>query len=340
MTIYLRTDCGGQWGMGHAMRLHTLAGALHAAAPAVPLVFVTTTAALRDVVGPDGAAWRTHVYATDYGALGAMTLRAQPGDVLVLDQPQAQERDAAGLHLHDTFRVVRIDAPWATPETCDLLVLPGLHHSFETVEALDAQFGERLLVGAEYVLLRPEVTQGAAPWPVASTFLLVSAGGSDPEADVPLLFEMTRRLADTCPEVFRVYAMGALAAPWSVQRPDAHAWITGFDLDYVRHAGLVLTLWGATVYEALACGTPTVTLARTAREAADAQRLQDASAGAVQSWGLLTDVMREDLCARLTALWHDVAQRTAMHHASAGLLDGGGAGRVAAAVLGLAGRGS
>ena len=338
MTIYLRCDAGGSWGLGHARRLHTLAGALHAAAPAVPLVFVTTTAALRDVVGPDGGAWRTHLYATDYGALAATILRAQPGDVLVLDQPPAWERGEEVRHLRETFRVVRIDAPWATPETCDLLVLPGLHHSFETVEALDAQFGERLLVGAEYVLLRPEVTQGAAPWPVASTFLLVSAGGSDPEAAVPLLFEMTRRLAGTCPEVFRLYAMGPLAAPWTVQHPDPRAWITGFDLDYARHAGLVLTLWGTTVYEALACGTPTVTLARTAREAADAQRLQDASGGAVQHWGLLADVMREDLCARLTALWRDAAQRKAMHHASAGLLDGGGAGRVAAAVLGLTGR--
>ncbi len=340
MTIYLRCDAGGPFGLGHAVRLHTLAGALHAAAPAVPLVFVTTTAALRDVVGDGGDAWRTHEYRQAAAALDAVTRWAQPGDVLVIDLPATAPDADWAPQMRLPLPVVRIDAPWASPAACDLLVLPGLHHSFETVEALDAAFGERLLVGAEYVLLRPEVTQIAALWPVASTFLLVSAGGSDPEADVPLLFEMTRRLAATCPEVFRVYAMGALAAPWSVQRPDAHAWITGFDLDYVRHAGLVLTLWGATVYEALACGTPTVTLARTAREAADAQRLQDASAGAVQSWGLLTDVMREDLCARLTALWHDVAQRTAMHHASAGLLDGGGAGRVAAAVLGLAGRGS
>ena len=334
MTIYLRTDCGGQWGMGHAMRLHTLAGALHAAAPAVPLVFVTTTAALRDVVGPDGAAWRTHVYATDYGALGAMTLRAQPGDVLVLDQPQAQERDAAGLHLHDTFRVVRIDAPWATPETCDLLVLPGLHHSFETVEALDAAFGERLLVGAEYVLLRPHAVERHA-WPRPDR-LLFCAGGSDPEQALPLLFEMTRGLARSLLDVQRLYAMGSLAPPWPVQQVDQRAWITGYAPRWLWHAGLCLALWGTTVYEALACGTPVVTLARTVREAEDAQRLQEATDGAVHNWGLLSALMREDLCARLHALWRGPGLRAAMHHASEGLLGSGGAGRVAAAVLELA----
>ena len=340
MTIFFRVDCGGQYGLGHAVRCRTLAQAIHAQAPDVPLVFVTTTHTLRLIVKEiDGKQWRLVVCRDEWQALEAVREEAQRDDVLIFDEPFDVQwvNSTWRAKLRRALHVVRIDAPHAEQNTCDLLILPGMHHSAETIERLDAAFGERLLIGAEYVMLRDGVADERPWWPEHCGGIVFATGGSDPGQVMPRLYVMVQELRHRLPLVQRIFALGQTAEAWSLSPPVRAEWITGFHPSYVLRAELFVTLWGATVYESLALGTPVLTIARTEAEAEDAARLDAATDGAVQSLGTLTGLMRETLCDRLVALWQDAKERKRMHYASAGLLDGKGAARVARAVLALTG---
>ena len=340
MTIFFRVDCGALYGLGHALRCRTLAQAIHAQAPDMPLAFVTTTPELQKVLRDKGDAWRVEVS----GAFGEdhwlhwIKKHAQTRDVLIVDAPDRLNDAAWITRIRETLLVVRIDAPWATPETCDLLILPGMHHSAETIERLDTAFGERLMVGAEYVVLQEGVPLVRRPFAEHNQRLVFAAGGSDPEQILLLLYEMTHGFSyDAIRTPLRVFCVGAHAEPWMLRSPDVHERITGFSLNEVAYAAVYVTLWGTTVYEALAMGTPTLTIARTEAEAEDAAWVEAATDGAVQSLGTLVGLMRETLCDRLVALWEDAKERKRMHYASEGLLDGKGAERVARAVVALTG---
>ena len=340
MTIFFRVDAGGQYGLGHAIRCRTLAQALHAQAPDVPLVCVMMPPVLEAVAGQPGAPWSLFPCVDEWTAFEAVRAQARRGDVVVFDEPMGQSwvETLWRPKLASDIATVRIDAPWAAADSCNLLVLPGMHHSVETLEALDATFGERLLVGAEYVMLRDDLTENRRSWVEHQAGIAFNAGGSDPEQVLPLLYTMTRTLSDLLAELPPLfYLVGPLSASWELAHLSFKDFITGFSHMTVAQAGLFVNLWGATVYEALALGTPTLTIARTEAEAEDVARLEAATEGAVQSLGTLAGLMRETLCDRLVGVWQDAGERKRMHYASAGLLDGKGAERVARAVLALGG---
>ena len=338
MTVFFRCDAGGPYGLGHVMRCSTLAEALHAQAPDVPLVFVTTSPALGQIVGEDGMPWRVACFLDEWMAFEGVRPLVSPGDVLLFDEPVGVGWFGRLWRpkLEGSLPLVRIDAPWAEADSCDLLVLPGMHHGAETLERLDAGFGERLLVGAEYVMVREGVMEHRRPWYDHQAGIVFSAGGADPQEALPLLYTMTRPLQAHLPASLPLwFLVGPLSQPWKLLRPSYSDFITGFSPLTMAQAGLFVSLWGTAVYEALALGTPTLTIARTEAEAEDAARLEAATEGAVQSLGTLAGLMRETLCDRLVGVWQDAGERKRMHYASAGLLDGKGAERVAQAVLAL-----
>ena len=340
MTIFFRVDAGEQYGLGHVMRCRTLAETLHAQAPDVPLVFVTTTTTLGEIVGTEGLPWRVACFPDEWTAFEEVRSGVNYGDVFVFDEPAGMEwvDQLWRPKLQGIIPLVRIDAPWAEPGSCDLLILPGMHHGAETLERLDAGFGERLLVGAEYVMVREGVMEHRRPWYDHQAGIVFSAGGADPQEALPLLYTMTRPLQAHLPASLPLwFLVGPLSQPWKLLRPSYSDFITGFSPLTMAQAGLFVSLWGTAVYEALALGTPTLTIARTEAEAEDAARLEAATEGAVQSLGTLAGLMRETLCDRLVGLWQDAGERKRMHYASAGLLDGKGAERVARAVLALGG---
>lgn len=335
MTIFFRVDCGAQYGLGHAVRCRTLAQAIRAQDPDVPLVFLTTTDRLRSVIDENEQQWRVVVCSDEWQAYEAVAPLASPGDVVVFDEPVGHSwvETLWRMKIPQEIAIVRIDAPWAASDSCDLLILPGMHHSAETIDRLDAAFGERLLVGAEYVMLREGVVAERPRWHEHCGGIVFATGGSDPGQVMPMFYTMVRGLRQRLPLVQRIFAMGQSAEAWSLSSPVRAEWITGFHPSYVLRAELFVTLWGTTVYEALALGTPTLMIARTEAEAEDAARLEIATDGAVQSLGTLVGLMRETLCDRLVTLWQDTKERKRMHYASAGLLDGKGAERVAQAVM-------
>ncbi len=343
--VFLRVDAGGACGFGHLHRMHALAVALRAGG--APPVFVTRTAGLNSLLPapPPGEApwdvWQAPGAPTESGVLDWLRHVLQPADVLVLDVPHPDDP-----HQLTTLRqlcpVVRLDHPWAEPQTCDLLVLPGAHYDPDTLDTLDAAWGDRLLVGWDYVLLRPDVTAatrraygtgGCHRWP----WVTCSAGGSDPEQTLPVWLDLLLAAPALCPGRTRIFCLGQAArweSPLPVLSPDV--WLTGYSLDYVQQAELLVCPFGVSVYEALFLGTPCLTVGRTLGDVAAARTLEVASEGAL--WPLTTplaQLQRRELYDALQGLYHSRTRLVGMHRASEGRLDGRGAERVAQAILAL-----
>ena len=344
--VLLRVDAGGAAGCGHLHRMHALAVALRGAG-AQP-VFVTRTAGLQRLLPappPPGPlawnVWCAPVSATETGVLNWLRAQRVPTDVLVLDTPHPSEPQQLSA-LRQRCPVVRIDHPWAEPDTCDLLVLPGAHYAGDLLSALDAAWGDRLLVGWDYVLLRPEVaaaprrkygTGGCHRWP----WVTFSAGGSDPERTLPVWLDLMLAAPALCPGRTRVFCLGQ-AARWDTRLPalTPDVWLTGYSLDYVQQAELLVCPFGVSVYEALALGTPCLTVGRTPADVAAARMLEAATDGAVCTLRTpLAQLQRRELYDALQALYHSRTRLVGMHHASFGCLDGQGAERVAQAIVAL-----
>jgi len=341
MTVFLRCDAGGMYGLGHVRRCQRVAEALQAAG-AASLCFVTTTPSSLQACLVKSERWQIAGGVTEADCTAWVKEHSHAGDVLLVDTPSTWEGAAslAQLRAEQRLRVVRLDAPWADQDSCDLLVLPGMHHSGTLLDQLDLSFGERLLTGGDYVLL-PSSCGGVprrVPWRAREPRLVMSAGGSDPGQVLPRLYEMTTATLRTAlgERATRVYLLGEQAQPWVLSTvPTREEWFTGFTLSAIASAQALVTLWGATVYEALSAGTPTLTLARTEAEANDAACLEAATDGAVQSLGTVTALMRETLCARIMELWDTPKALRHMHQASEGLIDGHGGVRLAQAILAL-----
>ncbi len=242
MNVLIRTDIGGNHGMGHAVRMLALARELQRQGALVS--FVTATEALRNYVVP----FRCY--------LQAETAPCCPGDVLILDTKApdwANDDSALWLRRDAGLRVVRIDHPQASPDSCDLLIGPCAHWDAATVTRLRASFGTRFLYGWEYVLLDPAVAH-LAPETVTVREqgpIVFAAGGSDPTGALQAMYDATASYRSTQPLVFLHGARSQMLNPReNVQRASGSI-IASFDRSWIRRGRLLVTMFGVTCYEAL-----------------------------------------------------------------------------------------
>ena len=255
MNVLIRTDIGSHHGMGHAVRMLALARELQRRGASV--TFVTATEALRNYVVP---------FRCDVGVgLQAVSTPCQPGDILIVDTKAddwANDASALWLSRDAGMRVVRIDHPYATPESCDLLIGPCAHWSHKTVQYLQRGFGARFLYGFPYVLLSPQVTQ-LPPRPYADRYsgaIVFVAGGTDPSGALQQLYDLTAAYATDHVCVFLIGTHATMLNP-KMPQPRAHtSVIASFDRTWIRNASLVVTMFGVTCYEAMWWETPHLVL--------------------------------------------------------------------------------
>lgn len=330
--VLIRADIGGAHGMGHAVRMRALARVLNAYGQDV--VFVTTTP---DTLRPFVAPFRCDSTQT--------TTLCTRGDVLVIDTKApdwANDPAALWLARDAGLRIVRIDHPQATPDTCDLLVGPCAHWDAATVEHMYAEWGELFLYGWNYVLLDDSVMQ-QAPVPYAKRFpgtIVCCAGGSDPGGLLPRWWEWLNRCEDLPVRMFLRphYAVSTSPGSDDMQyghgRPHPGQLTIPFSATALRQAGLVVTMIGQVVYECLAYQTPCLVFARESADVPLLEELEKASSGAIIPAG---DVMHctSETFRRLVRHWWRYPWRHQTARTCARLLDGRGVQRVADAIVTL-----
>ncbi len=344
MRILIRTDLGQQYGMGHAIRCRSLAQVL--AARGVEVRFVTSTPALREFMTPypvflsdPERDWPEFPPGCD-----------SPTEVVVIDTKAddwANEASYLWLLRNNFIKVVRVDCPSATPDTCDLLVGPCQHWPAATVARLRQDFGDRFLYGWDYVMLDEEVTsQPPIPYEQRRDGPMVfCAGGSDPTGALEQMYRWSQTLLPDTEKIFCLpqTAQGGLWGLYDNSQPhsaslDNNIVLAPFSRQYLREAAVVVGLFGVTVYECLWYRTPTLILGRSAGDDENGRLLTIASHTAVRYIGRLGDehtrtTSPEAFCHNIGYTWDISRQR--MHAASAGLLDGRGVARVAEAIIDL-----
>lgn len=327
MRVLIRCDIGKEHGMGHASRCKALAQAL--AQRGAEVVFLTSTPALYEYIKPFAIERGTHPYLTHKAG--------KVPDVFVVDTAQTDDMYASDYYedkwqaMREYYRIVRIDHPHATPDTCDLLILPNIHTPHVPLLRLHTSFGPRLMAGADYVMLDQEVT-ALTPLPYADRMdgpIVFCAGGSDPDG---VLAKMAASTVGMLPDVRKVFLHGAYdtrAYPVNAR----NIFHLPFHREELRTAAMVVSTMGVTVYECLRLGTPVLVVGHTDRHCAAAKELEYAT-DYNTCWIDMRQCTAERFCDYVTHLWHDNEDLKEMAAYSCGI-DGKGVERVAERILAL-----
>jgi UDP-2,4-diacetamido-2,4,6-trideoxy-beta-L-altropyranose hydrolase len=335
LTALIRTTGGQAIGFGHVRRCLSLAGALRD--PGIGCSFLLHgDAAVVELIRQSG--FEAHLATAD-DRIGAETLarahEAHAGAVVV----DAYDLDAAYFRmLHQAgLPVAAIDDHAGREMAADLIVNGTPNAAALPYRALA---GTRLLLGPQYMLLRPEFALDPHRRTRAAVQrLLITAGGSDPHRVTPRLIRAAQTaLPDVAIDVVAgpLFAdVGTLqkAAATAPERLSVHVDPADMRALMLR-ADLAISSGGQTLYELAATATPTIAIRVAENQTVNLEAL--AQAGTLLWAGDATDVTDADLEVRvskaLAELARDPALREAMATRGRALVDGRGASRVAAAI--------
>lgn len=329
--ILIRVDLGDEYGLGHGSRMVAVAQELTRLGKEV--AFLTRTPALPRWFRKQGYDWRVYCEPD----VSEITLLSKPlpggADVLVVDRKDYYE-SWLFRELRSQTKVVRIDHPDAEEGTADAVILPTMHQPAYVLERLVEQFDERLLCGADYVIL----SSAAASIPPIGyrqrePTIVFFAGGSDPHGLLADLYTCTQAL--DLPGVRKVFAVGALASKLSLDPPGPDTVITGFSHALLAKAAMAVGPLGVTAYEAMRLGTPLLTFPGILSDGECVEALEQATDGAVVVLATTPEIRREELCQALLELYTDPERRAWMSHQTRQMIDGQGARRVAEAIAAL-----
>ena len=338
--ILIRTDLGQHHGMGHAVRMLALARQLAAAGAEVS--FVTSTPALQGYVVPfrcvmRGGYWPQvpDVYVLDTKAMD------DANDDRLLAQMRIHEPQSVFDSSHrpgsEHLKIVRIDHPAATPESCDLLIGPCAHWHEATVARLQRSFGDRFLYGWNYVMLDPRVTE-LPPVPRTGNSvrpIVFTAGGSDPTGALQRMYDWTITYSTETPLAFLVGSQSQMLNPRvGVSRAGCPV-VASFDRSWIRSAGYLVTLFGVTCYEALWWQVPQSIFSHTPENAEAGAQLERMTEGCCRYQGDMTAHSATSLCEILRRSLSPYRTTPCGDTPLAWVLDGRGLTRVAQAILAL-----
>jgi spore coat polysaccharide biosynthesis predicted glycosyltransferase SpsG len=329
--IAIVTAIGGLHGMGHATRCRALADELTSLGGEV--LFFTQTPRLYDMLANYKCLVSEHPMSH---------ARQHMPNIIVVDQVSKgfiPKGMCEGIR-KSGIRVVRIDHLESKENSCDLCVVPNAHQTVVVSKSLAARFGERLLIGWDYVMLDSSVTsiRGASYKKRADGDIYFCAGGSDPSGALPFMIQATTVSSETqkLPKSFglgrhRDYGMVRTVSKYLSYR------IGPFDRRKLRESALVVGTFGQTAYECIYWGTPMLCLGHSSDNAAASIELVRASKGAVQTFSSqkISSMDEETFSHFVARGYADKDALMAMHKASKGLIDGKGVHRIATAIMAL-----
>lgn len=327
MSILIRTDIGGKHGMGHAVRMLALAKELTARGTAVR--FLTKTPDLIRFVAP----FETHIICGD------ARVYKPPFSVYIIDTKDPIPDHELIYSRLTGVKVVHIDKPNVHMDLCDMLIGPVKHWDSGVVHALRQDFGERFLYGWDYVMLDESVTSTPPlPYDMRDESLVFCAGGSDPDG------AMTRMLAWTddldVPSTLLYFMHGQYSHTVPMPRFEATTkrlarYIVPFSRAKLRHASMVVGMFGVTAYECLYYQTPMLCLAHRSDTVRDGRLLGLYAYGAIHGCNTLESYSHASFNEVLLSYWDRESWREHMHSAGLGLIDGQGVKRVSDAIMAL-----
>ena len=322
----IRCDGGGKFGYGHVKRMVSLARALRDRESIGAVFAVHGTV---DALTPIRRAGFEAQLLTDDDHLADLAARLKP-QILLMDCREGPSRD----QLERLAAGIPVSAVMDDGSERRLAVDFAYYPPVPQVRALDWT-GARTVprIGWEWSLtgLNPHLTPARAL--AARPTLLVAMGGSDP-------FGLTLRAAQALVHIdpaWRVRfvigsgmkdaqkvaaAVVALSARYeTVEHADDLA------LEYA-HADLGLCAFGVTAYEMAAFGVPALYLGLTEDHAMSARAFDEAGMG--QLLGTIDDVTDGQIARAVHDLLQDAPRRRLMRKVGLSLVDGEGAGRIAA----------
>jgi UDP-2,4-diacetamido-2,4,6-trideoxy-beta-L-altropyranose hydrolase len=341
MRVVIRADADDRIGAGHVVRSAALGSALHALGAHVILATTPFVPALTADLDRSVTVLPLPARHPDPRDLSAVRELVTIGDWVVIDGyhfDEAYRRALAEAHA----RIAVIDdladqGPYAT----DLVVNhgPGAWHL-----PYEGTRETRFLLGLSFALLRPEYSPAnRARRPAREAGddrrLLVTMGGSDPANRTAVVLSALDRLGDQRLRTTVVVGAAtlhadALNARIEQMQAAGHA-INGVTADARRMAALMNTAdlavsnAGGTLWELACCGVPTIAVI-----AADNQT---ANASAVARLGLAVVVggvpTPEGVAEAIGRVLSDDALRARLVRRGQARVDGGGAGRVARAIM-------
>lgn len=352
--IVFRADASERMGGGHVMRCLTLADALAERGATISFVAASITAGLAERVRQAGHDLHEITVPQD-------SVADTPDWDTCLFSEEAQRVDA-----RQTMEVIgergadwivvdhyRLDRTWeeeARASAGGILVLDDLANRRHDCDVLlDHSFGRsagdysphvpsesKILTGTQYILLRPEFAQvriaaeqrRRRTGPVRR--LLVTLGSTDVGAITQRAVESIVRAGVSC-LIDVVLGNEAPSRPALERMAEEHEAIRLYDTTcqmapLMGMADLAVGAGGMTMWERSCVGLPSLTLVLASNQRPSVERL--AALGATK---LLSD--GEDVGEAVFRLLSDAAKRESMVRASFGLVDAGGAERVARTML-------
>jgi spore coat polysaccharide biosynthesis protein SpsF len=322
----IRCDGGGKFGYGHVKRMVSLARALRDRESIGAVFAVNGTV---DALAPIRRAGFEAQLLSGGDHLAEMVTRLAP-QLLLLDCREGPSRAELDRLARSVMVTAVIDDGSERRLAADFAYYPPVPQ----VMALDWT-GARTVprIGWEWCLtgLNPHLTPARAL--ASRPTLLVAMGGSDPHG---LTLTAARALAGIDPALRLRFVIGAGMADGDkvaaaiVALSDRYETVEHADdlaLEYA-HADLGLCAFGVTACEMAAFGVPALYLALTEDHAASARAFEAAGMG--QLLGLAASVTAEDMAGAVSGLLQDAPRRRQMRKAGLSLMDGEGAGRIAA----------
>ncbi len=324
MRLFIRTEASSQIGMGHFMRCFAIAE--EARGRGIEVTFLlnelgaAVSARLAQIgakgVAIDGALGST----ADFMALGAVGLTRE--DWLLIDSYAASE-DYISLQ-KKAARVAVIDDLNALERfNCDMLINPA--QAARPVE-YERKTKARLLLGADYALIRSEFLEAGS---ACGTAITIMFGGSDPT-------QLTARCAEAIRAALPDIDIRLIAGPANQHTDDLvrlaqnreHIQVFASPervADVLTGSALVITAAGGSVGEVAAMGLPALVLVVYDNQAAALKAclfpVIDARAG-----------LPEDLGTRVRALMDDPVARADIARQAHAVVDGLGPKRIVEAL--------
>ncbi len=359
MQVFLRADASVTIGTGHIVRCATLAGALHQRGIEVAFACVPQTGHLNDWLKSQGFTVYSLPDQSSEAMLALLEMHSLHPDWLIVDHYglnrhwETAMRQAVG-------RILVIDDLVSCAHDCDALLNQNSLDSRQTLARYQAILPEtlpktiRYLLGPQYALLRPSFIEARQVlrqdqyrhrrWNGPVRRLLVFMGGTDPTGE-------TRRILNGLKDRSGALVVDVVVGAGNPQREAIAQACAMHPLwrfhcqteamaDLMMKADFAMTAGGATTWEKLCLGLPSLVIAvadnqfEVSREVSTAGAqaflgVSPALASTASDWPVATD---ERLYAVLLDEWlsdSSAEARQAMAQKALFLVDGQGAERVA-----------